>query len=499
MLIKEFEDADRNEYTYLTDRSYIRREEDELQHLARIKADFKYFFYHICAEALLGGKENFIPNRGFDLLCEYVEDWLDGNQKRLVIAIPPRNLKSQMFSVAAPMWQWLSKSSETFISVSHHDKVLEQFMSARKAVFNHVDYQRAVDFTLTVCTKDTFRNSGSGHILSMVMSHVVTGLGGRYIIIDDPIAAKDGDNPKHCEKMWELYTGTLMSRMDDKKHASMCVISQRVGDADIVGHVAEIGYHVVKLQDISSKKVEIIFPISNQVWIREEGDILNEEYEPLDVLMDIKKANPRSYQAQYQQEPMIEGDGTFSFSKIATYQHLQETYNSIILSCDTAGTIGKKSSNWGLTVWGKYLEGGILCLDLLYCFAGQFEYPEGKKKIKELAESYDVDEIMIEDKSTGIALIPSLKREGYKVISIKPTESKDDRALAASSFIEAGRLRVPDNKVNPWVDRWLTYWQYEIVGFPNARTRDLLDSTTQCVNHFGGKNFSVRQWYGLTD
>jgi predicted phage terminase large subunit-like protein len=480
-------------------RHYTIRETEEVKHLARLRSDFKYFFAHIVIKALLGDDalETYKFCKAFELQADYVVSILTGDTKRLSVEIAPRNSKSLVWSVAMPMWEWLTNPSHKFISVSHHDDVLKQFHSDRKLVFKHPDYQRIVEWTMETNTTDTFRNSKGGHIISMVMGYVTTGLGGETIIVDDPIAAKDKDNPAILKKVWKLFTGTLMSRLNDKKNGNIVVVSQRLAEGDVSDNVVRVGYQQLKIQSIQMEEQTFKFPISGEVWVRPAGDVMNPDYEPLEVLTELKKLDPDNFNAQYQQEPPVDGDGTIEFGRVKKYRAVRESYQKIVLSADTASSVKEKAANWGLTVWGIYQEGGLTCFDLLYAHAKKYEYPEGKKKVFDIIEAYNVNEIVIENKSTGVALIPELKRLSLRVIAIVPTKDKVSRALSVAHVFNNGQVRIPDILVLPFTEGWLSNWSREIKGFPVVSQRDLLDSTSQILSHIGGVKTNLLSFYKL--
>jgi predicted phage terminase large subunit-like protein len=317
------------------------------------------------------------------------------------------------------------------------------------------------------------------------------------LIVDDPMPASKRKNLKHCEKIWDLYVDTLLSRLNDKANGKIVVISQRLCEADVVGHVVDSGYELLKLQSIADEPTTLHFPLSGQVWERPIGDVLNPALESHEVLTGIRAESEDTFQTQYQQNTKADGSGMIRYDLIGTYDKPLEDYKSIILSIDSAGSVGKNSSNWGLTVFGLHQINGLNNLDLLYSFAKKMEYPEGEKKIRELEELYNVTRLFIENKSTGIALIPTFKAEGKNVEIITPVKSKDDRAMSAAPFINSGRLRVPNDDLLPHTFSWMKYWKYEISGFPNAKTRDLLDSTTQVVNHFTNVKLNAAAFYRI--
>jgi hypothetical protein len=486
---------------------FTTREKEEKIHLSRIKSDFKYFFHHVVLLAV-GKQKIFKYSKSFLLQAEYVVATLEGDFTRVAISIPPRNAKSLIWSVALPMWEWLTNPQHRFIQVSHHRDNLTQFQIDRQRVFKNIDYQRIAEWDLTKDTVEEFYNSAGGHILSMVMINVTTGLGGDTLLVDDPISAGDAENHKMLKKVWMKYTRTLLSRLDDKETGRIIVISQRLAVNDVIDNVVKAGYHYVKLQAIQEIETTFEFPRSKEKWFRDSGDILNPLYESMKILDELRKLDPEGFQAQYQQEPVVIGSGVISFTGIKKYNEIQKEYKKIILSVDSAGTVKETSSNWGLGVFGLYYEYGEFCLDILYAHADKYEYPSGKAKVIELIKRWEITDALIEFKSTGVALapeleslqnskIPEMKIPKHNVTRIVPCRDKESRAIACAPFMNAGRLRTPNGDLMPYTTGWMARFNLEIKGFPNEEKRDVLDMTTQVINNYSGSNVSVKAWFNL--
>jgi phage terminase large subunit-like protein len=87
------------------------------------------------------------------------------------------------------------------------------------------------------------------------------------------------------------------------------------------------------------------------------------------------------------------------------------------------------------------------------------------------------DAVLIEDKASGQSLIQELKGDGsLPVVAIRVDRDKITRAHAASRFVEAGNVYLPENE--PWVYDFVE----ECAGFPNGAHDDQVDALTQLVN-----------------
>lgn len=477
---------------------YSLKEEDHYTHLKRLKMDFKYFFCHIVLESNLGAKwgDKYHFSKSFELQCDYVVACIKGQIKDLAIALPPRNSKSLIWSVGLPMFLMARDGAETIISVSHHNDVLEQFSSARKMVLSHSDYQRIIDWKVETNTIDTLRTSEGGHILTMVMENVVTGLGGNWIITDDGISAAKAENPDFVKKIRSRYTGTLNSRLNDKVKGHMIVPSQRLCEGDLTEMVVKSGYTYLELQAIAEEDQRFVFPNNEEVWERKLGDVLNPGYEPFEVLSKYQLQDGSTFAAQYQQRPVIVGNTVLQVSSIPRYITRQKVYSEIILSADTAGSISKTAANWGLVVAGRYLENGLSKLDILFVEAKKYEYPAGKARIISLIKEFKVTKTLVEKKSTGISLLPELRELNYPVVDIDAKDSKEVRFLEAVPFINQGRVKLPNIEIMPYHNQWVAALLYEVTGFPIVSKRDIVDALSHLINHV---NLSLVDLYSFYD
>jgi predicted phage terminase large subunit-like protein len=83
---------------------------------------------------------------------------------------------------------------------------------------------------------------------------------------------------------------------------------------------------------------------------------------------------------------------------------------------------------------------------------------------------------LIEDKGSGTSLIQELRVNNVGVIAITPEGDKITRCAAISAQFEAGSVFFP--KSAPWLDNL----KAELLGFPNAKYDDQVDSVTQALS-----------------
>ncbi|MGL5254309.1 MAG: phage terminase large subunit [Brevinema sp.] len=149
------------------------------------------------------------------------------------------------------------------------------------------------------------------------------------------------------------------------------------------------------------------------------------------------------------------------------------TDGKIIQSWDTASSDSDYADySVGITVLEKDNKFYIMdiCRDRLL-------FPDLKRKVVELYGRYRPKELVIENKSSGMALIQQLEQE-HQIYPIKyePKLSKKDRIMTNSGVLESGRILLPRGA------SFLDALRTEVVTFPNGKHDDQLDALSQILD-----------------
>ena len=106
-----------------------------------------------------------------------------------------------------------------------------------------------------------------------------------------------------------------------------------------------------------------------------------------------------------------------------------------------------------------------------------FDYPALKRAVRERAEAFDPQTILIEDKASGTQLIQELVSEGMHAIKrYAPTMDKIMRMNLVTNMIENGFVHLPEK------ESWLGEYLHELTSFPKGKYDDQADSTSQALN-----------------
>lgn len=456
-----------------------------------LRTNFKSFvikcFYEVSPSPV------YIDNWHIDLICDELMKVYRGENKRLIINIPPRYLKTIICSVAYPAYILGKNPKASIISVSYNDNLAQKIALDCRKVLESSWYQEL--FPATKLSKSRrsildFETTKGGGRFSTSVSGTLTGRGGDYLIIDDPIKPDDVNSDLMRIKTNEWYGRTLYSRQNDKNNGKIVVIMQRLHDEDFTGYLLGIdnSFKHISLPAIAEKNE--IWKMDKKTKIRWKGAPLHPERETLEELILTKRhMGEYAFAGQYQQNP-APLDGGFIKKKWFNFYNGAELIKNIkenkirggeiIQSWDSASTI-KESSDYSVCLTFFVFENEFYLLD---CYRGKLEFPDLLKKIKELHISaknkYECSvDIMMEGKASGIQAIQCLENEGIYLTEIQPEHDKKTRLRNISHLIENGSCMFPDDNPAWWYD-----FEQELLRFPNGKHDDQCDALSQALSNY---------------
>ncbi len=423
----------------------------------------------------------FLPNWHIDLIASELEAVLRGETTRLIINIPPRNLKSISASVALPAFALGRNPSLEILCVSYGQELANKHALDTRRVMESEAYRALFPGTRIASDRSAvndFNTTRGGGRMATSVGGVLTGRGADLIIIDDPIKPDEAlsETQREAVKVW--YSNTLLSRLNQKETGRIVVIMQRVHEDDLAGFLASTGkWKVFSLAAVAVEREEHVI---RNIWgttvhVREAGEALHPERESLKVLQEYRVAlGEFTYSAQFQQAPVPLGGGMIKEAWWGTYQDRPGSFEQVIQSWDTANKSTELADYSVCTTWGQ--KGGKFYL--LDVFRKKLDYPDLKRAVLDLRDRFHPHRILIEDQVSGTHLIQDLKREGvFQVTGVRPHGDKVMRMHAQSAVIEAGRVLLPSQA--PWKADYLS----ELSAFPKGRHDDQVDSTSQALEY----------------
>lgn len=266
---------------------------------------------------------DYIPGWHHILLSETINEMIHGSLRRLIVSLPPRHGKSELISRRLPAY---------LLGIDPNLSIIASSYSADLASRNNRDVQRIIDgraykalFPDTRLNDSNSRTVAGSWLRNSDLFEVVghrgvyrsagvgggiTGMGGRWLIIDDPVKNREeADSATYRQATWDWYTSTFSTRQE--ADARILIVMTRWHSDDLVGRLIELSnndnkadqWRVINLPAIAGDDRPEYDP-------RSPGDALWPEKFDLREL-ERMKASIGEYQwaALYQQTPRA-GGGT---------------------------------------------------------------------------------------------------------------------------------------------------------------------------------------------
>ncbi len=426
--------------------------------------------------------QKYLPNWHVDVIADYLQRAMRRDIKRLVITIPPRNLKSISASVAFVAWALGHDPRLRFITASYSSDLALKHARDCRSVMQCAWYRKAFPQTRLNpkrMAEDDFETTAGGGRLSTSAGGTLTGRGGDIIIIDDPIKPQEAMSDVVRAKVKDWMSSTVGTRLNNKNDGVIILIMQRLHVDDPVAHVLEQGGWVHLNLPAIAESDEVFKLSTGATFSRRTGEPLHPERESLAAL-DQQKHEMGSFlfSAQYQQRPApAEGNlfkrqwfGTYDFAPHPDYP------DQTIQSWDTAMTDSNGADYSVATTWITHDYVAYL-VDVR---RERLQVPALKRRIADYKLEFGAGTVLIEESPASLGLIQQLEFENLVFpIGVKPVGNKIERATSVSAMIEAGRAKFP--REAPWLDAFLT----EVLAFPSGRYDDQVDSMTLFLNWFG--------------
>lgn len=437
-------------------------------------------------ETLHQGEPPLIMSWYLRAICHSLVEIFEGKEKRLVVTVPPRHLKSIAASVAFVAWV-LGHDPRTKIMVASYSQDLARYHSNLTRLIMQSDWYRR-DFPNTRISKRGDRaleiqTTAGGGRKAVSVGGSITGFGANIIVLDDVMKADEARSPTVRQELRAWFDDTLQSRLEPKATGRIVSIQQRLHEDDLPAYLLEKGYRHLNLPAIAEKD-EFIAIGPHDVHHRKAGDLLNPDREDKTTLDQLRRdLGPVMFSAQYQQEPVTAEGNWLRLEWFGTYDEAppRDRFLKVVQSWDTAMTSTPNSDYSVCTTWGFELESCKWYL--LDVFRKRLDFPDLKRAVIELRKRYQADGVIIEQAGSGLALCQDLRTtEGIYLALVRPTASKEERFNGCLGEVEAGHLLLPNEAP------WLEAFKRELRAFPDGKYDDQVDSFSQFVL------FQLRRW-----
>ena len=434
--------------------------------------------------------------------------------KHLLINVPPRSAKSLIATVSFPVWAWTKDRTLKFICVSFTEELSLFLAQQSMKIVQSKEFEELFGESVFLGRNTAVGNfslgakvgssKDTGFRRSIGLGGTVTGTGGDFIIVDDPIKPGDADSnisDKGLEGCINWYNGTLSSRLNKIAIGVRIIIMQRLHENDLSGHIldsiaspsyehiclpAEIKsvYAVVKPSPLRSKyKNSLLWP-----------DNLTDE-----VLKDLSNQMGDPYYGQYLQMPVRPGGAIIRNDWIRDTDHIPDACGRNLIFIDPAYTEDKQNNPTGILVctvdYHKNVQvekADVKTYGTIYVLLAQEvwkEFSDLRMHLIQLSSEYTKGghppAIYIEPKASGKSIYQGLKRAlpGLPLFEIKgeivDRKDKRGRLSACSVQIQNGNLVFLKDKTADDKKNWNKLLEHQLCSFPYSKNDDLVD----CVSY----------------
>ena len=399
--------------------------------------------------------------------------------KDIIINVPFRSTKSLIVTVMFPVWSWIKDPKLRFITSSYsanlsielatksRDIIFSEWFKSRWGTIFHIKKDQNL--------KERYENNHMGMRRATSVGGTVTGQGGDFLIVDDPLSPQMANSATERENANEWYRTTFYSRLNSPKIGVRIIIMQRVHEDDLSGFLLDretrLNYNHICIPatidgEVKPKKLENFYDENGLFWEERFGQ---------DVLNDYKKAlGSYGYAGQLMQTPTPLDSGMIrqEWFKIDRYRE-DGVVNFVI---DPAYTANQKNDPSALLAY-IYKDNKWQIID---CTNVYKEFPDLVKFIPQWVTKNgytNKSRIFVEPKASGKSIVQTLIREtGLNVREDKPpTKDKVARVADISATLESGRVGLLQGS---WNNEFLD----QLTKFPSAKHDDMVDCLVMAVN-----------------
>lgn len=432
------------------------------------------------------------------LICQKLDEFIEGKNKRLIIACPPRHGKSELVSRRFPAYilgrnpdakiiacsygsdlaSLLNRDVQRIISSPEYAELFPdtKLNDANVRSTAQENYLRNSDIFEVVNHKGVYRSAGVGG--------AITGMGGDYLIVDDPIRSRaDAESPAIRDKVWKWYSSTFRTRR--QKDASILITATRWHEDDLTGRLLELAknnpdadqWEVINLPALSEE------PLEEYDQRTGPGQALwPDEFPEVDLLSTKASSTVYEWLSLYQQRPSAAAgnlvkkehfkyctleNGVLSLSENKKFMLSQ---CKVFQTCDPAASEKASADDFVLATWAQTPQNDLALIDILKT---RMETPVQVPLFRQQYTKWRPLQQWVETNGLGISLYQHLIAEGLPIGKLNAGKAdKLTRFIPAATRITAGAVYFLAGAP------WLNDYEAELLGFPNVKQDGQVDVTS---------------------
>ena len=397
-----------------------------------------------------------------------------GEIDRLIITVPPRHGKSELASIRFPAWYLGRNQNKRIIAATYSADLSRDFGKKARNVVTSEEFKNIFDIGISKSSKaknEWDLDNDTGGYFATGVGGAATGKGAHILLIDDPIKNRAEANSQTIRQaIWDWYTSTAYTRLE--KNGAVVIVMTRWHEDDLVGRLLE--------EQKNGGEFAENWTIVHLPALDENDLALWENKYTTETLKRIKKnIGTFDFESLYQGRPTPLGGGIIKNEWWKYYSEQPPKYDIIIQTLDTAQKTKELNDYSVIATWGKYDNK----LYLINITRGKWEMPDLERMAISEYEKWKPSKVLIEDKSSGTALIQNLRRnKSIPIIAVQVSTDKITRVQEVVAFIESGYVHLPNSS------DFMADFLIEHSSFPNGKHDDQVDTTSMAIKELLGFN-----------
>jgi len=422
-----------------------------------------------------------------DILQEEAQRIIDNKPKTkdIVINIPFRSTKSLLVTVMFPVWSWIKNPKFRFITASYSAELSIEHSTRSRDIINSPWFKdrwgELFHIKKDQNLKSRYENNFLGVRRATSVGGTVTGQGGDFLIVDDPVSPQNAASEIERENANEWYRTTFYSRLNNPLTGIRIVIMQRIHDNDLSGfllydNTSRLKYKHICIpaelsDDVKPKKLEKYYDKNGLFWTDRFSKTILDDYK--------QALGSYGYAGQLMQTPTPLNSGMIKaeWLKIDKFKMMEVGEKTTVdFVIDPAYTASEKNDPSALLAY-IFKDNKWQIID---CVNVRKEFPELVKFIPQWVQKNGYSNrsrIYVEPKASGKSIVQTLQKEtGLNVREDKPpSKDKVARVQDISASLESGRVSLLNGK-------WNEEFIQQLVKFPSAKHDDMVDCLVMAIN-----------------
>lgn len=413
-------------------------------------------------------------------LCNEIQQFLEapcanGAMDILLLSVPPQHGKSYTVTETLPSWYLAKHPQDAVIIAGYESTFAESFNRRNRDKFNdiaqEVFLQQRKDGTyihdcrpnLSAQNVAQWETTQGGKCRAAGLKAGITGHGAELFIIDDPIKNKEqADSETVIAKIHDEMGPSVQSRIHPG--GKLIVIQTRWVENDVIGWIltnwSEYVYKYINLPAEYDKEAADIGPdplgrsLGDSLMGAHLGD--DETKLPAKIAntnkwlaskkqLVIASDGSRTWNALYQGRPSAADGNLFNPSWWTPYYRTSELRASLeYIQMTVDATFKNTETSDYVSIMILAVKGRDVYLWKL--INKRMTFTDTVTKIKSIVADFpDIDELVIEDKANGSAIIDVLRYDATMpaIVAVNPQGGKFSRAQSIAPFVSTGAYHVP--------------------------------------------------------